>query len=99
MSEILVRGLPEDVRTWISRESYANHLSQNEFVLGVLRQAHSGAATGRGQLSLFPPQYRSITRIEPDAAVPFSFIDLFSGIGGLRLGLEAAGGTCRFSCE
>jgi DNA (cytosine-5)-methyltransferase 1 len=99
MSEILVRGLPEDVRTWISRESYANHLSQNEFVLGLLRQAHGGAVTGRGQLNLFPPQYKSITRIEPDAAVPFSFIDLFSGIGGLRLGLEAAGGTCRFSCE
>jgi DNA (cytosine-5)-methyltransferase 1 len=29
----------------------------------------------------------------------FSFIDLFSGIGGMRMGVEAAGGRCIFSCE
>lgn len=33
------------------------------------------------------------------AGIPFSFIDLFSGVGGFRLGLEAAGGNCRFSSE
>ena len=30
---------------------------------------------------------------------PFRFIDLFAGIGGFRLGFEAAGGTCAFSSE
>ncbi|MBI1309834.1 DNA (cytosine-5-)-methyltransferase [bacterium] len=30
---------------------------------------------------------------------PFRFIDLFSGIGGLRIGLENVGGKCVFSCE
>ena len=29
----------------------------------------------------------------------FTFIDLFAGIGGTRLGLEAAGGECAFSSE
>jgi DNA (cytosine-5)-methyltransferase 1 len=29
----------------------------------------------------------------------FTFIDLFAGIGGLRLGFEAAGGQCLFTCE
>jgi len=33
------------------------------------------------------------------ARQPFRFIDLFAGIGGLRLGAEAAGGRCVFTCE
>ncbi len=31
--------------------------------------------------------------------VSFKFIDLFAGIGGIRLGFEAVGGTCVFSSE
>jgi DNA (cytosine-5)-methyltransferase 1 len=30
---------------------------------------------------------------------PFRFIDLFAGIGGIRMGLESAGGSCVFSVE
>ena len=29
----------------------------------------------------------------------FTFVDLFAGIGGMRLGFEAAGGSCLFTCE
>ena len=37
----------------------------------------------------------------PAAAVaaPFTFIDLFAGIGGIRMGFEAAGGRCVFTSE
>ena len=29
----------------------------------------------------------------------FTFVDIFAGIGGMRLGFEAAGGACVFTCE
>jgi DNA (cytosine-5)-methyltransferase 1 len=32
-------------------------------------------------------------------AYPFRFIDLFAGVGGMRLGFEKAGGICVFSSE
>jgi DNA (cytosine-5)-methyltransferase 1 len=35
----------------------------------------------------------------PAAAQEFSFVDLFAGIGGIRGGLERAGGHCLFSVE
>lgn len=34
-----------------------------------------------------------------NAQKSFSFIDLFAGIGGLRVGFEAVGGTCVFTSE
>lgn len=35
----------------------------------------------------------------PTRPARFTFIDLFSGIGGMRMGVESAGGRCIFSCE
>lgn len=35
----------------------------------------------------------------PDSKHPFTFIDLFAGIGGIRLGFEAHGGHCVFTSE
>jgi DNA (cytosine-5)-methyltransferase 1 len=40
---------------------------------------------------------RSVVRDDHDA--DFTFIDLFAGIGGIRLGFEAAGGRCVFTSE
>ncbi len=42
---------------------------------------------------------RRSTQTLPVSNSAFTFIDLFSGIGGLRIGLEAVGGQCLFSCE
>lgn len=41
----------------------------------------------------------SIEMSQRDAWSKFRFIDLFAGIGGIRLGFEAVGGTCVFSSE
>ena len=38
-------------------------------------------------------------RVEPTVAGEFTFIDLFAGIGGTRLGFERAGGQCIFASE
>lgn len=38
-------------------------------------------------------------RTDQARAAKFTFIDLFAGIGGIRLGFEAAGGKCVFTSE
>lgn len=47
--------------------------------------ASAGAGAGAGDVS--------------NVQLPFQFIDLFCGIGGLRLGLESVGGHCALSCD
>lgn len=37
--------------------------------------------------------------LKPQANSSFTFIDLFAGIGGVRLGFQAVGGSCVFSSE
>ncbi|MTB66394.1 DNA (cytosine-5-)-methyltransferase [Providencia sp. wls1943] len=38
-------------------------------------------------------------KLKPNFDTKFRFIDLFAGIGGIRLGAQANGGTCVFSSE
>ena len=46
---------------------------------------------------------RALYRLSPNAGSgpsgQFSFVDIFAGIGGMRLGFEAVGGACVFTCE
>ena len=42
--------------------------------------------------------YLDLYKTSPNEA-DFTFIDLFAGIGGLRMGFESEGGQCIFTCE
>lgn len=48
----------------------------------------------RGKASSFPK-----TQIPPAVADGFTFVDLFAGIGGIRLGFQRQGGNCVFTSE
>jgi DNA (cytosine-5)-methyltransferase 1 len=95
MANILVRDISPSLKSWIEESSYQRRISQKGFVLSLLEDTMRRSETGT--LPLFPEEKG--TRQNIIAGLPFSFIDLFAGIGGMRLGLEAVGGRNVFSSE
>ena len=86
---IYVRDVPDTVIEWIENTRTERLMSKQQLLLSVLQEASELKRDTDGVE----------IRCQTSMQVPFSFIDLFAGIGGLRIGLEAAGGQCRFSCE
>jgi DNA (cytosine-5)-methyltransferase 1 len=68
-------------------------MSQQELLVLLLQQASSDTR----QISLFADSVQAYA--PPINGMPFGFVDLFAGIGGMRLGLEQLGGRCLYSSE
>lgn len=94
--QLLIRNVPEGVQAWIEIERHARQISQNELLVSIL-ESQSRNGNGAHSLPLFD-QLPAPAQVATDA-LPFTFVDLFAGIGGMRRGLERVGGRCTFSCE
>ncbi len=85
------------------REQASLGIDEAASLLGVssrtIRRYDNGATKPR---SLYLDRIRHLARAKNIAEArpkSFRFIDLFAGIGGLRLAMEAAGGKCVFTSE
>jgi DNA (cytosine-5)-methyltransferase 1 len=93
-SQVLIRDLPPVLTEWIEQEKKEKQASQNE----VLVSALLCAMKHRREPELFDPDVLK-EQISVPPCIPFKFIDLFAGIGGMRIGLERVGGQCVFTSE
>ena len=80
-------------------------MSQRELASKLNRSAKTIARWEQGHTLCPPmvaPALRELLRAQRTAPPPpgsFTFVDLFAGIGGIRLGFERAGGKCVFTSE
>lgn len=94
MPDLFVRDIPADVKSWIDSRASELRRSRKEFVVESLRKAWD--------IEKGPQLFDEVSEPAPSvgaSGLPFTFIDLFAGIGGLRLGMERNGGQCVFSSE
>ena len=91
--QLLVRKVPADLHRWIASKCRAGR-TQNEALLELLREAMDRELGG----GLFdPPPIEPAATSRPSGL--FTFIDLFAGIGGFRIGMTLSGGRYLFTSE
>lgn len=90
--QLLIRDVPEDLHSWIEEQRAERRLTQQSFLMGLIEDAYRSE-----QVMLFDKTPQSTK--PRDGKLPFTFIDLFAGIGGFRIGLQRVGGKYVFSSE
>ena len=88
-----IRDVPTEVCDWIENERRKLMLTQKEFLVSLLTSARKEDRAPSLFDAIPTPPAPTPQR------VPFSFVDLFAGIGGFRIALGRAGGRCVFSSE
>ncbi len=73
--DLLVRNVPSDLRKWIDSQRQQHQMSQQEFVLSLLRTASSATP------QTLPLPFGQIRDRHSQTDLPFKFVDLFAGIG------------------
>lgn len=92
LKQLLIRDVPEDLHGWIEDQRMERRLTQQSFLMGIIEEAYRTQ-----QLLLFDETPQSAK--PQKGKLPFTFVDLFAGIGGFRIGLQRVGGKCVFSSE
>lgn len=94
---LFLRNVPEELSRWIEDSAHLLRTSKTRFALSVLMDVMKKSGLNPTQL---PLEFTDRKAPHPPPGLPpFTFVDLFAGIGGMRLGLERVGGTCTFSSE
>ena len=90
------------VRLIFSQERIAEHLGKD---IRTIRRWEKGEV-GIPKIALAPlrellrrPAVLTVQEEQAPYGTTFTFVDLFAGIGGTRLGFESAGGRCVFTSE
>lgn len=88
------------IHQWVHAIAYDNPLfatdkgADKSIIIKKLKEAKCYT-----NVAAFKKELRENINFNPKSKPDFTFIDLFAGIGGMRLGFESAGGACVFSSE